>query len=115
MHGSFGQVGDRKLSCHPPMVTVIFPVTHPCDNFFRRAGGAGSARRAGTASLGAEAARGARTTDGSGSALTFLTIGHRGVMGVEPENTLRSFARALGLDGATTDHPEIRRAGRFTA
>lgn len=30
----------------------------------------------------------------------FLTIGHRGVMGVEPENTLRSFARAEqeGLD-----------------
>ncbi len=33
-------------------------------------------------------------------ALTFLTIGHRGVMGVEPENTLRSFVRAdrEGLD-----------------
>ncbi|WFB06437.1 glycerophosphodiester phosphodiesterase [Streptomyces sp. LX-29] len=32
--------------------------------------------------------------------MTFLTIGHRGVMGVEPENTLRSFARAEreGLD-----------------
>ncbi|MEU8761380.1 glycerophosphodiester phosphodiesterase family protein [Streptomyces sp. NPDC048659] len=30
----------------------------------------------------------------------FLTIGHRGVMGVEPENTLRSFVRAAreGLD-----------------
>jgi glycerophosphoryl diester phosphodiesterase len=26
--------------------------------------------------------------------LTFLTIGHRGVMGLEPENTLRSFVRA---------------------
>ncbi|MFE1931150.1 glycerophosphodiester phosphodiesterase [Streptomyces sp. NPDC059474] len=26
--------------------------------------------------------------------MTFLTIGHRGVMGVEPENTLRSFVRA---------------------
>ncbi|MFI1963444.1 glycerophosphodiester phosphodiesterase [Streptomyces pathocidini] len=32
--------------------------------------------------------------------MTFLTIGHRGVMGVEPENTLRSFVRAdrEGLD-----------------
>jgi glycerophosphoryl diester phosphodiesterase len=32
--------------------------------------------------------------------VSFLTIGHRGVMGVEPENTLRSFARAdrEGLD-----------------
>ncbi|MFF9896957.1 glycerophosphodiester phosphodiesterase [Streptomyces longispororuber] len=32
--------------------------------------------------------------------MNFLTIGHRGVMGVEPENTLRSFvaAQAAGLD-----------------
>ncbi|MEW2414412.1 glycerophosphodiester phosphodiesterase family protein [Streptomyces sp. NPDC046866] len=32
--------------------------------------------------------------------MTFLTIGHRGVMGVEPENTLRSFVRAerAGMD-----------------
>ncbi len=32
--------------------------------------------------------------------LNFLTIGHRGVMGVEPENTLRSFvaAQEAGLD-----------------
>jgi glycerophosphoryl diester phosphodiesterase len=32
--------------------------------------------------------------------LNFLTIGHRGVMGVEPENTLRSFvaAQQAGLD-----------------
>lgn len=32
--------------------------------------------------------------------MTFLTIGHRGVMGVEPENTLRSFVRAerSGMD-----------------
>jgi glycerophosphoryl diester phosphodiesterase len=32
--------------------------------------------------------------------LSFLTIGHRGVMGVEPENTLRSFVRAeqAGMD-----------------
>ncbi|WP_156724577.1 glycerophosphodiester phosphodiesterase [Streptomyces apocyni] len=32
--------------------------------------------------------------------MNFLTIGHRGVMGVEPENTLRSFIRAerAGLD-----------------
>ncbi|GGO96347.1 glycerophosphodiester phosphodiesterase [Wenjunlia tyrosinilytica] len=32
--------------------------------------------------------------------MSFLTIGHRGVMGVEPENTLRSFIRAEreGLD-----------------
>jgi glycerophosphoryl diester phosphodiesterase len=32
--------------------------------------------------------------------LHFLTIGHRGVMGVEPENTLRSFvaAEAAGMD-----------------
>ncbi|NUS17179.1 MAG: glycerophosphodiester phosphodiesterase [Streptomyces sp.] len=26
--------------------------------------------------------------------MSFLTVGHRGVMGVEPENTLRSFCRA---------------------
>ncbi|MGW6984684.1 glycerophosphodiester phosphodiesterase [Streptomyces sp. NPDC054932] len=32
--------------------------------------------------------------------MTFLTIGHRGVMGVEPENTLRSYLRAerCGMD-----------------
>ncbi|MGW1379379.1 glycerophosphodiester phosphodiesterase [Streptomyces sp. NPDC002446] len=32
--------------------------------------------------------------------MSFLTIGHRGIMGVEPENTLRSFVRAEheGLD-----------------
>lgn len=32
--------------------------------------------------------------------MSFLTIGHRGMMGVEPENTLRSFVRAEheGLD-----------------
>src|SRR4051794_29757364 len=38
--------------------------------------------------------------DGSESALNFLTIGHRGIMGVEPENTLRSFVAAeqAGLD-----------------
>jgi glycerophosphoryl diester phosphodiesterase len=34
------------------------------------------------------------------SVLNFLTIGHRGIMGVEPENTLRSFiaAQDAGLD-----------------
>lgn len=38
--------------------------------------------------------------DGSETILNFLTIGHRGVMGVEPENTLRSFVAAqdAGLD-----------------
>jgi glycerophosphoryl diester phosphodiesterase len=37
--------------------------------------------------------------------LNFLTIGHRGVMGVEPENTLRSFAAAqeAGLDAIELD------------
>ncbi|MDT3399173.1 glycerophosphodiester phosphodiesterase family protein [Streptomyces sp. B1866] len=37
--------------------------------------------------------------------MTFLTIGHRGVMGVEPENTLRSFVRAdrEGLDAIELD------------
>ncbi|MFF4231740.1 glycerophosphodiester phosphodiesterase [Streptomyces sp. NPDC001820] len=37
--------------------------------------------------------------------MTFLTIGHRGVMGVEPENTLRSFARAeqAGMDAIELD------------
>jgi glycerophosphoryl diester phosphodiesterase len=37
--------------------------------------------------------------------LTFLTIGHRGVMGVEPENTLRSFVRAeqAGMDAIELD------------
>jgi glycerophosphoryl diester phosphodiesterase len=35
----------------------------------------------------------------------FLTVGHRGVMGVEPENTLRSFRRAerAGLDQIELD------------
>ena len=35
----------------------------------------------------------------------FFTVGHRGVMGVEPENTLRSFLRAEreGLDGIELD------------
>lgn len=37
--------------------------------------------------------------------MTFLTIGHRGVMGVEPENTLRSFVRAqeAGMDAVELD------------
>ncbi|MFJ6718104.1 glycerophosphodiester phosphodiesterase [Streptomyces sp. NPDC091259] len=37
--------------------------------------------------------------------MTFLTIGHRGVMGVEPENTLRSFVRAerCGMDAIALD------------
>ncbi|MGK5632091.1 glycerophosphodiester phosphodiesterase [Streptomyces sp. URMC 123] len=37
--------------------------------------------------------------------MTFLTIGHRGVMGVEPENTLRSFRRAdrEGMDAIELD------------
>ncbi|MGZ9929317.1 glycerophosphodiester phosphodiesterase [Streptomyces sp. NC-S4] len=37
--------------------------------------------------------------------MTFLTIGHRGVMGVEPENTLRSFLRAerCGMDAIALD------------
>ncbi|MGW0788030.1 glycerophosphodiester phosphodiesterase [Streptomyces sp. NPDC002911] len=37
--------------------------------------------------------------------MTFLTIGHRGVMGVEPENTLRSFAHAeqAGMDVVELD------------
>ncbi|MGW7312421.1 glycerophosphodiester phosphodiesterase [Streptomyces sp. NPDC054865] len=37
--------------------------------------------------------------------MTFLTIGHRGVMGVEPENTVRSFVRAerCGMDVIALD------------
>lgn len=37
--------------------------------------------------------------------MSFLTVGHRGVMGVEPENTLRSFHRAeqAGLDQIELD------------
>lgn len=37
--------------------------------------------------------------------MSFLTIGHRGVMGVEPENTIRSFVRAEreGLDEIELD------------
>lgn len=37
--------------------------------------------------------------------MNFLTVGHRGVMGVEPENTLRSFRRAeqAGLDQVELD------------
>ncbi|OKK17536.1 glycerophosphodiester phosphodiesterase [Streptomyces sp. CB00455] len=37
--------------------------------------------------------------------MTFLTIGHRGVMGAEPENTLRSFVRAerSGMDVIALD------------
>ncbi|MER7049706.1 MULTISPECIES: glycerophosphodiester phosphodiesterase [Streptomyces] len=37
--------------------------------------------------------------------MTFLIIGHRGVMGVEPENTLRSFVRAerCGMDAIELD------------
>ncbi|WP_416969796.1 glycerophosphodiester phosphodiesterase [Streptomyces sp. 4F14] len=37
--------------------------------------------------------------------MEFVTMGHRGVMGVEPENTLRSFvaAQAAGLDGIELD------------
>ena len=40
-----------------------------------------------------------------GRVLAFLTIGHRGVLGVEPENTLRSFVRAEheGLDEIELD------------
>ncbi|CAL9591894.1 Glycerophosphodiester phosphodiesterase [Streptomyces sp. enrichment culture] len=37
--------------------------------------------------------------------MNFLTIGHRGIMGVEPENTLRSFVAAeqAGLDAVELD------------
>jgi glycerophosphoryl diester phosphodiesterase len=37
--------------------------------------------------------------------MSFLTVGHRGVMGVEPENTLRSFRRAEreGVDQVELD------------
>ncbi|MER6497983.1 glycerophosphodiester phosphodiesterase family protein [Streptomyces sp. NPDC001455] len=37
--------------------------------------------------------------------MSFLTIGHRGVMGVEPENTLRSFVHAerAGMDAIELD------------
>ncbi|MBT2394595.1 glycerophosphodiester phosphodiesterase family protein [Streptomyces sp. ISL-100] len=37
--------------------------------------------------------------------MSFLTIGHRGVMGVEPESTLRSFVRAeqAGMDAIELD------------
>jgi glycerophosphoryl diester phosphodiesterase len=37
--------------------------------------------------------------------MSFLTVGHRGVMGIEPENTLRSFRRAEreGLDQIELD------------
>ncbi|MET9432144.1 glycerophosphodiester phosphodiesterase family protein [Streptomyces sp. NPDC003036] len=37
--------------------------------------------------------------------MSFVTIGHRGVMGVEPENTLRSFRRAerVGMDAIELD------------
>jgi len=37
--------------------------------------------------------------------MSFLTVGHRGVMGVEPENTLRSFRRAerAGVDQIELD------------
>ncbi|MFI1202349.1 glycerophosphodiester phosphodiesterase [Streptomyces sp. BHT-5-2] len=37
--------------------------------------------------------------------MSFLTIGHRGLMGVEPENTLRSFVRAEreGVDAVELD------------
>ncbi|MEE1755350.1 glycerophosphodiester phosphodiesterase [Streptomyces sp. SP18CS02] len=37
--------------------------------------------------------------------MSFLTIGHRGVMGAEPENTLRSFRRAesAGMDAIELD------------
>ncbi|MEX3105697.1 glycerophosphodiester phosphodiesterase [Streptomyces sp. V2] len=37
--------------------------------------------------------------------MEFVTMGHRGVMGVEPENTLRSFvaAQESGLDGIELD------------
>ncbi|MEU0762952.1 glycerophosphodiester phosphodiesterase family protein [Streptomyces microflavus] len=37
--------------------------------------------------------------------MSFLTLGHRGVMGVEPENTLRSFVRAqeAGMDAIELD------------
>lgn len=44
--------------------------------------------------------QGGGAVDGSENPLSFLTIGHRGVMGVEPENTLRSFVHAeqAGMD-----------------
>jgi len=54
--------------------------------------------------VGRSSTRGA-AVDGSEIALTFLTIGHRGVMGVEPENTLRSFVHAerAGMDAIELD------------
>ncbi len=49
--------------------------------------------------------RAGAAVDGSEIVLTFQTIGHRGVMGVEPENTLRSFLHAerAGMDAIELD------------
>ncbi len=45
------------------------------------------------------------STPREGNRVSFFTIGHRGVMAAEPENTLRSFLRAEreGLDGIELD------------
>lgn len=49
--------------------------------------------------------RAATAVEGSESVVSLLTIGHRGVMGVEPENTLRSFRHAerIGMDAVELD------------
>jgi glycerophosphoryl diester phosphodiesterase len=51
------------------------------------------------------ARRAAAAVDGSETTVNFQIIGHRGVMGVEPENTLRSFLHAeqAGMDALELD------------
>jgi len=38
-----------------------------------------------------------------------IKVGHRGARAYEPENTIRSFKRAveMGVDGIATDKPDI--------
>lgn len=56
------------------------------------------------------AAAGAAATDTTGPATAangFVNTGHRGAMGLEPENTMRSFRRAVA-DGATEIELDVR-------
>src|SRR4051812_11183337 len=86
----------RILPPSPPSAAVLAGVVRICAAAFRRAFRCADSSRC----VPPRVAR-----DAYGAGMSFLTVGHRGVMGVEPENTLRSFRRAeqAGLDQVELD------------
>ncbi|SMF46449.1 glycerophosphoryl diester phosphodiesterase [Streptomyces sp. Amel2xC10] len=107
IRGFLQQVGAREIILHSRNFTALFPVGHRRSERFRYR--LPRARRPTRVHdhrwpLGCELLPPPSTTEAS-PVLKFLTIGHRGVMGVEPENTLRSFVAAerAGLDAIELD------------